>query len=235
MLLATTAAGARRRRRGERRARPRRRPPARAPPSAGAARAPRPRRRSPVPTATGPAPVSRPAAQPSGAASAALAAMRCHSAGISPGRCRARATASDAPQPGGARRPRRAAPARRPRWPVSAAPASAADGAGEEHRTRRAAPVPGVVRGHGPNVPGPRPGRSGAHRSGAVQGGAQPRREVPDYFISRHARQRLEAQDVAGEHQARRAGRRRRRPGSARAGRRCGRRRGRPSRARTRP
>ena len=35
------------------------------------------------PTATGPAPVSRPRAQPSGAASAALAAMRDHSAGIS--------------------------------------------------------------------------------------------------------------------------------------------------------
>src|SRR6266545_2997318 len=52
-----------------------------------------------APTATGPAPVRRWAAHPSGAASAELVAMRCHSAGISPGRCRARATASEAPRP----------------------------------------------------------------------------------------------------------------------------------------
>ena len=51
---------------------------------------------APVPTATGPAAGSRPAAHPSGAASAALTRMRCHSAGISPGRCRRRAMASEA-------------------------------------------------------------------------------------------------------------------------------------------
>ena len=39
-----------------------------------------------APTATGPAPVSRPAAQPIGAARAVLTAIRCQSAGISPGR-----------------------------------------------------------------------------------------------------------------------------------------------------
>ena len=39
-----------------------------------------------------------------------------------------------------------------------------------------------------------------------MQSGAQPRRQVPGYFISRHARQRLEAHDVAGEHQARELG-----------------------------
>ena len=49
-----------------------------------------------APTATGPARPVRPAAQPSGATRAALVAIRCHSGGISPGRCRARATASDA-------------------------------------------------------------------------------------------------------------------------------------------
>ncbi len=40
--------------------------------------------------------LSRPAAHPSGATSAALVAIRDHSGGISPGRCWARATASDA-------------------------------------------------------------------------------------------------------------------------------------------
>ena len=40
-----------------------------------------------------------PATQPSGAASAVLTAMRCHSAGISPSFWRARATASDVPSP----------------------------------------------------------------------------------------------------------------------------------------
>src|SRR5262245_47296674 len=49
-----------------------------------------------APTATGPAPVTRPAAHPNGATSAALVAIRAHSGGISPGRCRARATASPA-------------------------------------------------------------------------------------------------------------------------------------------
>ena len=44
-------------------------------------------------------------------------------------------------------------PARTPRRPASAAPASPPMARGEDHRTRRAAPVPGVVRGHGPNVP----------------------------------------------------------------------------------
>ena len=52
-----------------------------------------------VPTASGPAPVDLPATQPSGAARAVLTAMRCHSAGISPSFCRARATASDVPSP----------------------------------------------------------------------------------------------------------------------------------------
>ena len=75
-------------------------------------------------TGTGPTPASRSAAQPSGAATAPLAMIRDHSAGISPGRCRARATASTAASP--------AAPpsapsttARRPRCAASAAPASA--------------------------------------------------------------------------------------------------------------
>src|SRR5262249_55748359 len=77
-----------------------------------------------MPTVSGPAPLSRPAAQPAGAASAPLARMRDQSSGIWPGRCRARDTASAAP--------RRAAPAaaprtaaRAPRFPVSAAPATA--------------------------------------------------------------------------------------------------------------
>jgi len=48
-----------------------------------------------TPTTTGPAPVSLPSAQPSGAISATLITMRDHSAGIWPGRCRARATASE--------------------------------------------------------------------------------------------------------------------------------------------
>ena len=52
-----------------------------------------------VPTARGPAPVAFPSSHPSGAASAVLTAMRCHSAGISPSCCRARATASDVPRP----------------------------------------------------------------------------------------------------------------------------------------
>ena len=50
-----------------------------------------------APTATGPAPVTRPAAHPSGATSAALVPIRAHNGGISPGRCQARATASQAP------------------------------------------------------------------------------------------------------------------------------------------
>jgi len=49
-----------------------------------------------APTSTGLRRVSRPAAQPSGATSAALVAIRCHSGGISPRRCRARATDSEA-------------------------------------------------------------------------------------------------------------------------------------------
>ena len=48
-----------------------------------------------VPTATGPDPVALSEAHPSGAARAALTAIRCHSAGISPCFCRALATASD--------------------------------------------------------------------------------------------------------------------------------------------
>jgi len=52
-----------------------------------------------TPTVRGPAPVTFSEIQPSGAASAALTAIRCHSAGISPSRWRARAAASDAPRP----------------------------------------------------------------------------------------------------------------------------------------
>ena len=52
-----------------------------------------------VPTTRGLARPRRSATQPSGAAMAALTAMRCHSAGISPGCCRARATASLAASP----------------------------------------------------------------------------------------------------------------------------------------
>ena len=48
-----------------------------------------------TPTTTGPAPVSFPSAQPNGAISATLITMRDHNAGIWPGRCRARATASE--------------------------------------------------------------------------------------------------------------------------------------------
>src|SRR5215472_9961777 len=76
-----------------------------------------------APTTTGPAPVSRSAAHPSGATSAALVAIRAHSGGISPGRCRARATASQAASaaaPATAPTPA----ARGPRCPVSAAPAT---------------------------------------------------------------------------------------------------------------
>ena len=51
-------------------ARPRRRPAVPAPPSAGAGRRRRPPSRPTVPTTTGPAPVNRPAAQPSGAINA---------------------------------------------------------------------------------------------------------------------------------------------------------------------
>jgi hypothetical protein len=61
-----------------------------------------------VPTTTGPAGVSRPASQPSGATRAALVAMRANSGGISPGRWRARASRSVAAR-GGRRR-------RAPRW-----------------------------------------------------------------------------------------------------------------------
>ncbi len=75
-----------------------------------------------APTTVGPTGVTRSAAHPTGATKAALTAMRCHSAGISPGRWRARATASDAPSPA----PPSNAPrpvARRLRCAVSAAPA----------------------------------------------------------------------------------------------------------------
>ncbi len=77
-----------------------------------------------VATGTGPAPVSRSAAQPSGAASAPLARIRDHSAGISPGRCLARATASAAPRPAAPASAPTAAAAR-PRCAVSVAPATA--------------------------------------------------------------------------------------------------------------
>jgi hypothetical protein len=66
----------------------------------------------PVATATVPAPAIRSAAHPTGAISAALAAIRCHSGGISPGRCLARATRSDAANP--------AAPATAPSTPARA-------------------------------------------------------------------------------------------------------------------
>ena len=75
------------------------------------------------PIATGPAP-NRSAAQPSGATSAALAAIRDHSAGISPGACRARAAASVAAR-AAAPSAAPAATARGPRWAASAAPATA--------------------------------------------------------------------------------------------------------------
>ena len=74
-------------------------------------------------TGTGPVPVSRSAAQPSGAASAPLIRMRDHRAGISPGRCVARATASAAPSPAAPASAPMAAAAR-PRCAVSATPAS---------------------------------------------------------------------------------------------------------------
>ena len=77
-----------------------------------------------VATGTGPAPVTWSAAQPSGAATAPLAMIRDHRAGISPGRCRARATASTAPSPAAPASAPRAA-ARGPRWAARAAPASA--------------------------------------------------------------------------------------------------------------
>src|SRR5215472_17000983 len=76
-----------------------------------------------VATGTVPAPAS-PATQPAGAASAPLIAIRAHSAGISLGRCRARATASTAPSP--AAQP--SAPSRArfpPRCPERARPAIA--------------------------------------------------------------------------------------------------------------
>ena len=76
-----------------------------------------------VPTATGPAPVTRPATHPSGATMAVVTAMRCHNSGISPGRCRARATASETPSPT-APTTAPTVPAFLPRWPMSAAPAS---------------------------------------------------------------------------------------------------------------
>src|SRR5215831_15945042 len=81
--------------------------------------------RAPVaaPTSTGPRSVSRPAAHPSGATSAALATIRDHNGGISPGRCWARATASATASPAApAAAPRPAA--RAPRWPARAAPAT---------------------------------------------------------------------------------------------------------------
>jgi hypothetical protein len=62
-----------------------------------------------VPTASGPAPVIRPPTQLTGAVSAALATIRDHSSGISPGFWRARATASTAP--------RQTAPSIAPRMP----------------------------------------------------------------------------------------------------------------------
>ena len=66
--------------------------------------------------------MTRPTAHPSGATSAALVAIRAHYGGISPGRCLARATASQAAS---ATAPVTApAPAvRAPRWPAKAAPA----------------------------------------------------------------------------------------------------------------
>ena len=68
------------------------------PPSAVGHRAAPPSAPVPVPTATGPL-RHRPAAHPTGATSAALVAIRCHSGGSSPGRCRALATRSDTPSP----------------------------------------------------------------------------------------------------------------------------------------
>jgi hypothetical protein len=50
-----------------------------------------------IPTPSGPERGTRPIAHPSGAASAVVLAMRCHSGGISLGRWRARAIASDVP------------------------------------------------------------------------------------------------------------------------------------------
>ena len=83
----------------------------------------------------GASPSERPAAHPSGAASAALIAIRCHSAGISPGRCRARATASEAPRPTApATAP--AAAALAPLWPASDAPAKPPIAHGEADRSR---------------------------------------------------------------------------------------------------
>ena len=77
-----------------------------------------------VATGSGPAPDRRLAAQPSGAARAPLMTMRDHRAGISPGRCVARASASAAPSPAApASAP--AAVAALPRREVRAAPASA--------------------------------------------------------------------------------------------------------------
>src|SRR5437764_2524023 len=76
-----------------------------------------------MPTTSVPAPVNRPAAQPSGTASATLITIRAHSAGISPGRCRALATASLAPTPTApTTAPSTVAPA--PQRPATEAPAS---------------------------------------------------------------------------------------------------------------
>src|SRR5205823_8706501 len=76
-----------------------------------------------VPTATGWTRLTRPTTHPSGAISAPFIAIRCHNGGISSGRCRDRAIASDDAKP--------AAPAiaptpaaRAPRCPASVAPAT---------------------------------------------------------------------------------------------------------------
>ena len=97
VVLATAAVGTRRRRAAAR--------PTAAPTSGPSAtfcgRRPKAPTTAPadVPTTTGPAPVNRPAAHPNGAINAEVVAMRCHNAGISPGRWRARATASETPNP----------------------------------------------------------------------------------------------------------------------------------------
>lgn len=74
--------------------------------------------------ATGPTRATRPATHPMGATSAPLIAIRCHNGGISPGRCRALATASAAASPTApANAPETVAD--RPRSATSAAPAAA--------------------------------------------------------------------------------------------------------------
>ena len=85
---------------------------------------------APAATGTGAAPGNRPATQPAGAAMAPLVRMRCHSAGISSGRWRRRATASGA---GRARPPRHRPEPRgvRPAVGRQRQAAEGADGAGE--------------------------------------------------------------------------------------------------------